>query len=107
MSSGPVVEAEAIEEQVAAGEDASGDEPVRPLPARRSPTELNAWKGDVRALAVVAAGGLAAGAVTIAAVSAAKSVAGGRSRRTLRRTRPDRDVIASRSFLVDVHLLGR
>jgi hypothetical protein len=107
MSSGPVVEADAIEEQVDAGAEPSGEQPVRPLPARRSPSELDAWKGDVRALAVVAAGGIAAGAVTIAAVSAAKSVAGGRSRRVLRRARPDRDVIASRSFLVDVHLLGR
>jgi len=107
MSSPPVVEADAVEEPVADGESPSGEEAVRPLPARRSPSELNAWKGDVRSLAVVAAGGLAAGAATIAAVSAAKSVAGGRGRRTLRRGRPDREVVASRSFLVDVHLLGR
>jgi hypothetical protein len=106
MSSPPLVEADAVEEPIANGESVSGEEPVRPLPARRSPSELDAWKGEVRALAVVAAGGIAAGAVTVAAVSAAKAAAG-RSRRPRRRSRGDRDVIASRSFLVDVHLLGR
>jgi hypothetical protein len=106
MSSGSVVEAEAIEEPIAAAESASGEEAVRALPARRSASELDAWKGEVRALAVVAAGGIAAGAVTVAAVSAAKAVAG-RNRRPPRRSRGDRDGIASRAFLVDVHLLGR
>ncbi len=107
MSSSPVVEAEAVEEPIADGESSSGEEPVRPLPTRRTPSELDAWKGEVRALAVVAAGGIAAGAVTVAAGSAAEAVAGGRGRRPLRRGRPDREVVASRSFLVDVHLLGR
>lgn len=106
MSSSPVVEADAVEEPIAAGDGGAGDEVVRPLPERRSPSELNAWKGEVRAIAAVAAGGLAAGAATVAAVSAAKAVAGGRAR-TLRRGRADREIVASRSFLVDVHLLGR
>jgi hypothetical protein len=107
MSSGPVVEAEAVEEPIGAGDGEAGAEPVRALPERRSPSELNAWKGEMRAIAAVAAGGLAAGAATVAAVSAAKAVAGGRSRRVLRRGRADREIVASRSFLVDVHLLGR
>jgi hypothetical protein len=107
MSNGPVVEADAVEEPISDDDSARRAAPVRPLPARRSPAELTAWKGDVRALAVVAAGGLAAGAATVAAVSAAKAVAGSRSRRPARGARGDRDVIASRSFLVDVHLLGR
>lgn len=107
MSSGPVVEAEAVEEPIGAGEGDDRSEAVRALPERRSTSELNAWKGEMRAIAAVAAGGLAAGAATVAAVSAAKAVAGARSRRTLRRARADREVVASRSFLVDVHLLGR
>ncbi len=107
MSSGPVVDAEAVEEPLTEGEQEGGEPAVRPLPERRSPSELSAWRGEVRAIAVVAAGGLAAGAATVAAVSAAKAMTGGRSRRAVRRGRGDRDVIASRSFLVDVHLLGR
>jgi hypothetical protein len=107
MSSGPVVEAEAVEEPIGAGDGEVGAEPVRALPERRSASELNAWKGEMRAIAAVAAGGLAAGAATVAAVSAAKAVAGRRSRRVVRRGRSDREIVASRSFLVDVHLLGR
>jgi hypothetical protein len=107
MSSGPVVEAEAVEEPLAADGQEAGEAPVRALAERRTPSELSAWRGEVRAIAVVAAGGIAAGAATVVAVSAAKAVAGGRSHRVARRGRRDRDVIASRSFLVDVHLLGR
>jgi hypothetical protein len=66
-----------------------------------------AGRRDLRALAVGPAGGLAAAAATVAAVSAARAMTSNRSRRPLRRSRGDRDVIASRSFLVDVHLLGR
>ena len=55
-------------------------------PSGRSPSAArrrssSAWRGEVRAIAVVAAGGLAAGAATVAAVSAAKAMTGGRSRR--------------------------
>lgn len=117
MSNGRVVDAEAIEEPLEDGPTESGRpatptaqvevREVRALPQRRSSTELTSWRGEVRAIAVVAAGGIAAGAATVAAVSAAKAVSGGRSRRTLRRGKGDRDVIATRSFLVDVHLLGR
>ena len=77
-------------------EQERGETPVRALPERRTPAELSAWRGEVRAIAVVAAGGIAAKAMT-----------GSRGRRAVRRGRNDRDVIASRSFLVDVHLLGR
>ena len=82
------------------------DSEVRPLPERRTGTELESWRGEVTAIAVVAAGGLAAGAAAVAAVSAAKSRSGSRGR-AIRRFRRDRDVVASRSFLVDVHVLGR
>lgn len=109
MSTGSVVEAEAIEEPLAAGEGDPGAGPVRALPARRTPSELTAWRGEIRTMAVVAAGGIAAGAATVAAVSAARAVTGSRARRAVRRgrLRGDREVVASRSFLVDVHLLGR
>lgn len=78
---------------------------VRALPERRTQGELDSWRGEVKAIAVVAAGGLACGAAAVAALSAAKSQGGGRSR--LRRRLGKRDVVASRSFLVDVHLLDR
>jgi hypothetical protein len=113
MSSGRVVDAEAIEEPLGDGDPAAGEfarspEPeVRALPERRSDAELDSWRGEVRAIAVVAAGGIAAGAATVVAVSAAKAMSGSRSRRPARRRKSDRDVIATRSFLVDVHLLGR
>jgi hypothetical protein len=68
---------------------------------------LIAGRGFFGAWAVGPPGALPAGAATVAAVSAAKAVTSNRSRRPLRRSRGDRDVIASRSFLVDVHLLGR
>jgi hypothetical protein len=110
MSTGPVVDAEAVEEPLGEADQEQGETPQTPVKAlaeRRTPSELSAWRSEVRAIAVVAAGGIAAGAATVAAVSAAKAMTGGRSRRPARRGRNDRDVIASRSFLVDVHLLGR
>jgi hypothetical protein len=73
-------------------------------PARRESGELQPWQLDARAAALVAAGGAVAGAATVAAVRAARG-----SRRMPRRWRGRRkeSVIASRSFLVDVHVLGR
>ena len=101
----PVVDVDAIEEPVREGEVSEAE--VRALPERRSGSELDSWRGEMRAIAVVAAGGLAAGAATVVAVSAARSRSGGRGR-TIRRIRKDRDgIVASRSFLVDVHVLGR
>jgi hypothetical protein len=62
----------------------------------------------VSSTAVVAAGGFIAGAAALATLRAA------RTRRQLRRGRKSsgraiqrRSVVATRSFLVDVHLLGR
>jgi hypothetical protein len=65
---------------------------------------------EVRTAAIAAAGGALAGAVTVAAVRAVGAVgSGGRSPRRTSRRKADRpaNVLASRSFLVDVHLLGR
>ena len=99
-----VIEAEAIEEP--SGEGDALATAVRAVPARRGGDELDSWRGEARAIAVVAAGGLAAGIATVAALRAAKR--SGARARTIRRVGGKRDgVVASRSFLVDVHLLGR
>ena len=63
----------------------------------------------MRTAALAAAGGVLAGAATVAAVRAVSAVgpARGSSRRLTRRRERPAKVVASRSFLVDVHLLGR
>jgi hypothetical protein len=104
-----LLEADAVEEgegsSLAAG--ASQGE-VRPLPARGEPGEIEAWRGDVRTVAVAAAGGLVAGAATVAAVSAVRAGARRGIGRAARRRRSERDkIVASRSFLIDIHMLGR
>lgn len=78
---------------------------VRVLP-HESPAPL-AIRSEARSAVVAAAGGVLAGAATVAAVRAVTAVAGRKRapRRLARRERPN--VVASRSFLVDVHLLGR
>jgi hypothetical protein len=102
-----VLEAQAVEEVVAG--DAEGlEEPSRlPEPSRR--TDVEAWRGEVRTAAIAAASGLVAGAATVAAVRAVR--ASGlqrrqRQRRLLRRRQEPPSVIATRSFMVDVHILG-
>jgi hypothetical protein len=78
---------------------------VRVLP-HESPAPL-AVRNEARTAVMAAAGGVLAGAATVAAVRAVTAVAGRKRspRRLSRRERPN--VVASRSFLVDVHLLGR
>ena len=76
-------------------------------PSVRSRAELDVLARRGRAIAVVAAGGLAAGAATVAAVSAARARVGLPRPARSSAARRDRDVVASRSFLVDVHVLGR
>ncbi len=89
------------------GEDGAEMQPTRPLPSPiEAPSEVSAWRGEVRSAALAAAGGLVAGAATVAVVRASR---GSSTRRAARRGRAkDRPVkvVASRSFLVDVHLLG-
>jgi hypothetical protein len=77
--------------------------PARPLPARSQGRTLQIWGREVGPLAVAAAGGAAAGLAVIA-VARARS-----PRRPPRRGlfRRREKVVASRSFLVDVHVLGR
>jgi len=86
----------------------TGAQDVRPLPLRRSPAELDAWRGEVKVVAMAAVGGVAVGAATVAAVKAVRNRAERKQpTRVLRRGRKRESVLASRSFLVDVHLLDR
>jgi hypothetical protein len=80
---------------------------VRVLP-HESPAPL-ALHGEARTAVVAAVGGVLAGAATVAAVRAVGAAAsrGNGSRGLLRRRKRQPNVVASRSFLVDVHLLGR
>ncbi|HEX2097172.1 MAG TPA: hypothetical protein VHF50_07380 [Solirubrobacterales bacterium] len=84
-------------------------EPVQVRVLPREEAALPALRGEARTVAIAAAGGVLAGAATVAAV---RAVAAAAARRTSsprlfgRRERPAQ-VVASRSFLVDVHLLGR
>ncbi len=82
--------------------------PVRAIEPRRSSAPV--IRGEVRTAAIAAAGGVLAGAATVAAVRAVSAVGRGkRSRSGLRRRESGGlpNVIASRSFLIDVHLLDR
>lgn len=84
---------------------------LEPVSVRVLPREASgslALRTEARTAAIAAAGGVIAGAATVAAVRAVGAVAGRkRGRRpSLRRERAAK-VIASRSFLVDVHLLDR
>jgi hypothetical protein len=98
-----VLEAEAIEE----GEAVEASAAV-PLPAHRDAAEVSFLGSEARTVAIAAAGGVVAGAATVAVVKAASRAATPkRSRRGLLRRPKQNEIIASRSFLVDVHLLGR
>jgi hypothetical protein len=80
---------------------------VRVLP--REDAGALAVRSEAKTAVVAAAGGVLAGAATVAVVRAVGSVASRKRtspRRLSRRERPA-NVLASRSFLVDVHLLGR
>jgi hypothetical protein len=99
------LEAQAIEEPLPS--EAGEVEATRPLPQRRGKGDVGAWRGEVRNAAIAAAGGLVAGAATVAAARAARAGGRGSARALLlSRRKPDRQVIASRSFLIDVHVLG-
>jgi hypothetical protein len=81
-------------------------EPVRPLPARSQGRSLEIWGHQVGPLAVAAVGGTAVGIAGLAAMAIARARSPRRPpRRGLFRRREK--VVASRSFLVDVHVLGR
>jgi hypothetical protein len=107
MAQEVVLEAQAVEE-LAADDGERLEQPAR-LPELASSTDVEAWRGEVRTAAIAAAGGLVAGAATVAAVRAMRSASPPRrtrSRRLLRRRQDPPRIIASRSFMVDVHILG-
>jgi hypothetical protein len=103
------VDGEVIAEEDAGPRDAT--DPVRPLPSsyeESSGASLPVLRPEVRTAAIAAAGGVLAGAATVAAVRAVSSAAArARTPRLPGRRRDRHNVVASRSFLVDVHLLGR
>jgi len=102
------VDGEVIAEEDASLEDATA--PVRPLPTGYEADSSTALvlRPEVRTAAIAAAGGVLAGAATVAAVRAVTGAATrSRAPRRLGRRRERQNVVASRSFLVDVHLLGR
>jgi len=80
---------------------------VRALP--RESADLLPVRGEAKTAALAAAGGVLAGAATVAAVRAVAAVGsrGRSSKRLARRRERPANVVASRSFLIDVHLLGR
>lgn len=90
-------------------ETGSSDQ-VRALPREyESASEmLPGLRNEMTTAAIAVAGGALAGAVTVAAVRAVGGAAGSkrRNRKLGKRNRPT-SVVASRSFLVDVHMLGR
>jgi hypothetical protein len=103
-----LLETEAIEVPAIEAEPLDAEAEARPLPDRLRPGgEVSVWRDEVRTAALAAAGGLVAGAATVAAVRATRS---GSRRKPARRAQRGRErpvkVVASRSFLVDVHLLG-
>lgn len=81
---------------------------VRALPRKYEPEKsaVPALRAEVTTAAIAVAGGALAGAATVAVV---RAVAGGSKRRGSRLPKRARagNVVASRSFLVDVHVLGR
>jgi hypothetical protein len=102
------LDGEVVSEEDAEPRDAT--DPVRALPVAYRQPSAPVLRAEVRTAAIAAAGGVIAGAATVAAVRAVSAV-GSRTRsprgRRLRRRERPQNIVASRSFLVDVHLLGR
>lgn len=106
----PHLDAEVVAEEDATPAEAT--DPVRQLPTSYQPGEgsaLPVLRPEVKAAVLATAGGVLAGAATVAAVRAVTGAASKArpSRRLAGRRRERQNVVASRSFLVDVHLLGR
>ena len=84
---------------------------VRALPLKHESGKdfLPALRNEMTTAAIAAAGGVLAGAATVAAVRAVSGSGASkrRGRKLSRRGKNSNNVVASRSFLVDVHVLGR
>ena len=78
--------------------------PVRALPVRSEGGAIEVWGREVGPIAVAATAGAAAGVAAVAVARAARP-----ARRPPRRGlfRRREKVVASRSFLVDIHVLGK
>ncbi len=110
----PVEEELEIDGELISEEDVDSVEPdaVRALPGAvpSRATPAVPLKNEMTTAALAVAGGALAGAATVAAVRAVGGAATGsrkRSRRRFGRRPKSSEVVASRSFLVDIHLLGR
>lgn len=99
------VDGELISEEDVSAPQSGGE--VRTLPREyESGGALPVLKNEVTTAAIAVAGGALAGAATVAAVRAVSGGSRRKARKLGRRARPA-NVVASRSFLVDVHVLGR
>jgi len=82
-------------------------EPVRVRVVPREEPRLPVLQGEARTATIAAVGGVLAGAATVAAVRAVSGAVRNSPGRLLPGRGRRQKVVASRSFLVDVHLLGR
>ena len=98
-----VLDARAVEEEDASDAPSEQAE-VRPLPVRRKVADVE-LRGEMATAALAAAGGVVAGAATVAVVRAIGAVSRANRGRIVRGRKPAK-VVASRSFLVDIHVLG-
>lgn len=83
---------------------------LEPVRVRVLPHEAAAGlavRGEARTAAIAAVGGVLAGAATVAVVRAVGAAAKNSQSRLLPGRKRQPKVLASRSFLVDVHLLGK
>lgn len=100
---------EEVDGELISEEDVPTSQPggeVRAIPHDSESGGLPALRNEMTTAAIAVAGGALAGAATVAAVRAVSGGSKRRSRKLGRRSRPS-NVVASRSFLVDVHVLGR
>jgi hypothetical protein len=100
-----VLDAGAVEEEEVPDTASAEAAEVRPLPVRKRSSEV-ALRGEMTTAALAAAGGVVAGAATVAVVRAIGAVSRANRGRVVTKGRRPAKVVASRSFLVDIHVLG-
>jgi hypothetical protein len=100
-----VLDARAVEEEDVSSTAADEAAEVRRLPIRRRAAEVE-LRGEMTTAALAAAGGVVAGAATVAVVRAIGAVSRANRGRVVTKGRKPAKVVASRSFLVDIHVLG-
>jgi hypothetical protein len=100
-----VLDARAFEEEDVSGTAADEAAEVRRLPIRRRGGDVE-LRGEMTTAALAAAGGVVAGAATVAVVRAIGAISRANRGRVVTKGRKPAKVVASRSFLIDVHVLG-